>query len=603
MKAEWKWKLDHQVQVRPLERFRDSAWFLHSGSHLWLNFPEDGLWFHWPGLLRRRQSADQAGIIPLLAVDEWFLGHSGNRVCWQKPGHAPQWLRLACTRPFHWSARSDGTELAVSSNGHIEIYDLPQPENWLRSWLPWALRPRRSLSGGDRLLAYDPITGELVYNREASLWRNDRCWLDLGPCILSTSGCTGHQPQAFSPRGTGLAIASSDGLITIDGGQPPAARVYGNYDTARSLHRHHHRGQDWLACAGSDTLRFFTLEGDELCLRAEIQQRLFCLQWLPDHTVLAMDWDGQFSQLSLEPHTSPPTIHTPKPSHQLRWSPPDVLQEWLNSDSAEFRTSLQKTRVETVLPGEAGYLATNLVDKLAWFPSGSQQPDRIVDVPAFTDYFGFSHLAISPSGRRVAAGRRFEIQRWQDLEQHGHVLGRGSYYYKNQMFALGFLDERHVVALTSEGVEWFHWDEERSWRQSYSLEMAALVGSQALAYGRGEYFWFEFQEAEVHLRERWKGSEPQALAVSAAGKLAWWSQDRVHLKTENARTDFEALRVAGEKSLHFVGEVPLLTATNRALWVGPSVRSLVLPGPVVGTAPHQVFCQVEGGVDVVQPGS
>ena len=366
MNVQWVEDLGWEAQAKVLRDFGRSGWFRLSGHSLWLTFPESSLLLDWPTLLTQHEVEGDGPIIPLLEAEGFFLGHKDRSVYWQRTAGEGRWsLRLSTDRAFHWAARADGRQLAIhnSERDRVEVFELPPAQSWLRGWLPWPLTATTQWAGGSHVLAYHPVTGAVIYNGptgrgQSLLWCNGHRALDLKDFHLSGSGCTGHRSQALSLDGNWLAMATSSGLIVALAGPDctfPGAlyRCYQPESCPLSLDWCRFEDANWLACSDSGAVRFFACDQDgRLRLLAEWGQRVFCMQFLPSGAegpvLLAMDWDGKMWLVPLRRLATVTQTVQLGLRHNYLWSPPAVHQEWMDSDIAEFRSSLQQTRVESV---------------------------------------------------------------------------------------------------------------------------------------------------------------------------------------------------------------------------------------------------------------
>lgn len=617
---EWVEALEWDTRLRELRQFPPKGWFRIRGNFLWLSLVDRGLLLDWPSLVVLRDNPREGGIVPLPSAG--LVAMRGRQVLWQPESGKALWSQLLRTtaHPHLCRVRWDGRELALYNReeGRIEVFALPAAEQSWRGWLPWEISPTQVRPAQGDVLAYHPRTQQLIYdNQEGDLvwWSGRR--LGSPQHSLRGSVMPGHCSQAFDPEGRWLALGTPTGLTLWDT-QNHTGGHFEQHGCALNLAWLRWQDQLWLASSNAQGLRLFRLEGEQLRLEAQSALVPACMQWLNggnQPTLVWLDWDGLLGMLTLHRRAAPMVVGAASPEVSFRWAPSQVLQEWMNSDIAEFRSQVQTTQAEQVVDAAGVVVAGNLAHRWSWFARSGGEAGGEEEVPPFGERSEYQHLAISACGTRVAVGRRFQIRHWRREASKWILeplaLGDYSRYYQDSMEALAFLDSQQLAALCSKGLYRYHLE-----LGSYALEanlpvpveLACISGRQGLIYGSSAMARIEILEDHHRVLDGWSSEKVKSLALSPGGLAAWTSRQGLWWRSGQSPQRLGALPLGNENpTLCFLDDNRLLLSCSPFAFLyrlpEGSPQRLKLPGPVLGTCPGGVYCRSpEGFVQVLIQG-
>lgn len=568
-----------------------------------------------------------------------LLALSETQLTWlDRKGQVVRRHRHSAPNPTKLAVRHDSREVAIYSgtNQQLQLYQVEcTAQSMLSSWVFQTLRPIERLAAGDQLVCYHPGEDLLVYNgrrgsRDHGLHirrPQGTDWMSLPDNWISTSSCGGHRAGNFSPDGAWLLISSHSGLYLISTSwtqvyhYPPVS--FSPIPGTVSFSDRPDPDGSWLVSVSEPgAVNFYRLNEQGLSLWAESPGHLFSSQFIPStQQLMASLWTGELYKFELQKGTQaradwPVTL-------RLEWEPDSVHQEWMNSDSAEFISQTQSTYIQQVCQSGGLVALSNDVDRVVCFEH-SPAPVREFKIDCVSDRLSFERIALSPSGARLAVGRRFQVKVWdcQTGSSISRWTGMDSRYYKDTMLALSFIDEDRLIAITSDGVEEY-WDLnaphsnydgcpgspprlqagaiDGRWIASFDgrdLRLQQLVSGSADSDARGAY-----QLVDIGL---WECQGLEHLTVSSDGSLAWIQSGKVWVQQHDQRIEKLLLPCGNELGKLFFLSPSQLVATRQGRtvvwnWQNDQTVAIQSRGQLLNVLSGQLVWRTPKGVEFCAP--
>jgi hypothetical protein len=563
------------------------------------------------------------------------LALSETQLTWlDRKGKVVRRHRHSAQNPTKLAVRHDSREVAIYSgvNKQLQLYQVEcTAQSMLHSWFFQTLQPTERLAGGDQFVCYHPGEDLLVYNGQRSSrdhglhirQSQGNGWLSLPENWISTSSCGGHRAGSFSPEGAWLLISSHSGLYLISTTWTqvhhyPPLSFSGTPGTVAFSDCPNQDGSWLVSVSEPAVVNFYRLNEQGLSRCGECPGHLFSSQFIPStQQLMATLWTGELYKFELQTDTQ--TRGDWPVTASLKWEPEAVHQEWMNSDSAEFISRSQSTYIQQVCQSGAVVALSNHIDRVVCFEGGPATV-RQFSIDCVSDRLSFEQMALSPSGTRLAVGRRFQIKVWdgQTGLSISRWTGMDSRYYKDTMFALSFIDDNHLIAITSEGVEEY-WDLDAPysnydgcpgsptrltagaidgrWIASFDgrdLRLQQLVPRSADSEGRGAY-----QLDDIGL---WECQGLEHMAVSSDGCLAWIQNGKAWVQQQDQRFEKLLLPCGNELGQLFFLSPSQLVATRQGRtvvwnWQTDQTVAIQCRGQLLNVLSGQLVWRTPTGVE------
>lgn len=389
----------------------------------------------------------------------------------------------------------DSERMAIYDNREqqLSLYDC----SGSGSLIPRRRQPLMRAAGGFAGLTFDPSSRWLAYagQDQQGLVVVDRdgrpaAQMQAPDRISTLYAC--HRSLLFAAREDRLLLGSYAGVEQIDWRRATSNQLVSKRHWVGGLVPSPEG--NLLALADHGGLVVYGLaEGEELACLAELPLQVFSLEFVPDSSRLVVGIldTAELMLLELVERAVPARSREQGPAWELldefNWHFGSVTWERFDSDAANpgFRTS-------TVTPelclasagGDRWALADGWNDVRVVGPRGKLLES--IAVPSEGDLLRYEAVALSPSGRRLAAARRHSLYLW-DLESGEHEARTGySNYYRDRTHALRYTRKDQLWWASTQGLQRVAGRGSRDRQVSgHSLEGAFLEEDYALLVTRG----------------------------------------------------------------------------------------------------------------------